>query len=571
MPIRNFEKELSKRQLIVKYELEVLKKNTIGVDGAWFVRKYTPVLKNKNVLLDGFNREILSYVHALVESMEKADCKMVWVWNGISPRLDARKAPEERRKDAIQTGWKAYRENNLEAAHRAWSVAFDYEEAKAQINSILLKNKIEIINAPYLAAGQGAYMESKSYISMFFGATDYFLFSGGEKLILDFEFLGGEKKKVGKISCAFLSTVCSEFNLTPRELDVLLLLGCEYCPTIPEYSMIFDLNTIITKYRGVPISSALRKSEEYSENSEMANSHASTNMYLAAKCAVEFHPVLNEHSELVFLSTAPAPSDMGIIFGNRVPDIFYFLFSRGSISLEYITALVMGSVNVICNPIVFEALEPIISDIYRNSVVNISGLFPEESVPKYISCRKPKEIEETNDENSEIDDLLQCKLTENTDLPLSLQWLIVMLDRVDSFMLDKLFMFNSADSSTKSAEEIDWEVFECRESFKFAISTIQNKLKLDALEYEEVDPVSLDYTNGLDMEKILILCRKKREHMLNSEQSVLIENNLAYIKKLHKFFTENIRSNRHKRELESLISYVEEKKKEIKKAQDVAA
>ncbi|KAH9386003.1 uncharacterized protein NEMAJ01_0899 [Nematocida major] len=565
MPIRNFERELTKRQLITKYDIDAVKKNTIGVDGAWFVRKYSPVLKNKNILLDGFNREVLSYVHALVDSLEQADCKIVWIWNGISPKLEARKSPEEKRHDAIQMGWKAYRGNNLDGAQKAWSMAIDYEEVKRQINAILLAKNVEVINAPYLAAAQGAYMESKSYISMFFGATDYFLFSGGENLILDFEFVScSEKKRVGKISCAFFTQICEQLNIGMHCQSVLLLLGCEYCPTVPEYGEMFDFNAILAKYSGMHIGDILAKNEGQAENTHLADaSQKFAKMYLAAKCSVEFHPVLNENSELVCLSSAPAPFDCNAIFGKRIPDEFYSLFSCGEISLEYITGLTMGQADVICSPIVFEALHPVVLDIYRSTKVNISGLFPGEYASKHISGQGYKEAQELggpDEEEPGMEGLIGRALKKDSELPDLLQWLIVLLDRVDTSLLDKMFMFNRITCEEHAAEEVDWDVFECRESFKFALATIRNKLVLEGADEKELEPVSIDYTNGLKMEEILTLCRKKREHILSGDQRMLIEKNLDYIKKLHRFFNESVNSSRHKRELELLIGCVSAEK-----------
>ncbi|KAI5191190.1 hypothetical protein NEMIN01_1398 [Nematocida minor] len=607
MPLRNFEKELGKRQLIQKYDLDILKKSTIGIDGAWFVRKYSPTVKNKNVLFDGFNKEILSYVRALVESMEQIECKIVWIWNGMSPKLEVRKGPEEKRKEAIQLGWKHHLEKNTEAEQKAWSMAFGYEEVKKAINALLSQHKVEIINAPYLAAGQGAYMAKKSYIRMFFGATDYFLFSGGEKLILDFDFgANSSKKKVAKIWCAFYSAICNDFAISPahKAREIFLLLGCEYCPTVPEFSMVFDLNILIAKYKNAGgVLNTLRKQKELG-----AAEDKYLKLYQAAKCTVDFHPVLSENSELVHLSSAvPAPYDIGVIFGKRIPDNLYALFSKGCITLDYISGLAMGTVSTICVPSVFESIEDVVSDIYHNAVsIHISGLSQDEIVCVPESSIEAQRLEEGtanstdetaqnvyssndhsndesahngnlpsdehggsctgscgteteecrsehNSENVAISEIVGHILDKSSDVPVALQWLLVLFDKTDSYLLDKMFVFTPVRSEIRADEEIDWETFEYAESFKFAISTIQNKLKIDNID-EETEPVEINSINGWRMEKILTIIRKKKGHSFTSEERALISENLEFIKVLYSFFCKNIKSTRHRKELEMLMN-----------------
>lgn len=607
MPLRNFEKELGKRQHILKYDLDVLKKCTIGIDGAWFVRKYSPIIKDKSVLFDGFPKEILSYVQALLESMESIGCKIVWIWNGISPRLDGRKGTEERRKEALQLGWKYHLENNTEAEKKTWGGAFGYEEIKMAINPLLAKYKVEIINAPYLAAGQGAYIAKKGYIGMFFGATDYFLFNGGDKLILDFEFAQiQERKMISKMHVAVFSSFYSDFGIPTqyKAREIFLLLGCEYCPTVPEYSTSFDINTICAKYREVSgIVSTLKKQEALFTKAE-----GYVKMYQAAKCAVDFHPVFSENNELVFLSGSDTgPHDMGIVFGKRLPNNLYFLFVKGLISLEYITGLAMDSVSTICIPDVFESIEGVVSQLYPKSVnIRISGLGPDEIVCVPDTADSSNTLQESEekeedlpDENSQsedndisTDEIIHAQepsdsvmdapesssrdsddtfpsqeersipiseiagliLDRSNEIPVAVQWLLVFLDNSDSSLLDKVFSFNSICSEIKPGEEVDWEVFECTESFKFAISSIQNKLKLENMQ-ETIKPVKVDCINGWRMEQILVALRKKKKDTFTDEQKSTILSNLGYMKALHDFFIRNIKSTRHRRELEALIEY----------------
>lgn len=612
MPLRNFEKELGKRKHILNYDLDVLKKCTIGVDGAWFVRKYSPTMKNQNILFDGFAKEILSCVQALLESMEEIECRIVWIWNGISPRLDVRKSPEERRKEALQLGWSYHLEKNTESEKKVWSTAFGYEEVKMAINPLLMKYKVEIINAPYLAAGQGAYIAKKGYIDMFFGATDYFLFSGGDKLILDFEFTQcQDRKMVTKIHAAVFSAFYSDFGISSqyKAREIFLLLGSEYCPTTPDYSMSFDIATICTRYKEVGgIVSSLRKQEEMLEKAK-----GYSKMYQSAKCVVDFHPVFGENNELVYLSGAePVPHDMGIIFGKRLPDSLYSLFVKGSISLEYITGLAMDSVSTICTPNVFESIEGVVSQLYPKSVnIRISCLGMNEivCVPDVSDCsnsmhesddrkvpNKEKEeavcekeisseetvhpcepsdslmhrAEEASEEDErsgatdsgrilKISEIAGRELDCSSAIPVAIQWLFVFLDNSDRSMLDKAFAFSPVTSEIKPDEEIDWEVFECSESFKFAITSIQNKLRLENIE-QDIKPIRINCINGWRMEEILVGLRKKKEDTFTPEQKSLILSNLEFMKGLHEFFVKNIKSNRHKRELEALIAYASELK-----------
>ncbi|OAG33165.1 hypothetical protein NEIG_01590 [Nematocida sp. ERTm5] len=559
MPIRNFERELNNRHLIKKYGLSILKNATIGIDGAWFVRKYTPINKTKSILMDGFCAEVISSVQSLVESMEQIGCRIVWIWNGISPKLKTRKAPEKRRKESVQNGWKYYRDNELELAAKSWNVAFDYEEVKNAINPILSQGKVEIVNAPYLAAAQGAYMEKRAYISMFFGSTDYFLFSGAEELIVDFEFTPtNEKKKVTGIQHATFSSACEEYYITRESAcDIFLLLGCEYCPTIPIHSLVFKFSTIINDYKPVSVPEELLKMKESATGEKEDTIKAFVETYFEARKSIKHHPVLNEKGELVLLSEVDVPNDLNTIFGKRIADAFYSLFFRGIISLEYITGLAMGGVDVICSPAIFEAIHPLIASLYRATPLFPSGLMPLPPTSADINteCKLSSPEETFENATAPINELLNYSLKQSSDLPLVLQWLIILLDRADRSMLDKVFLFNSVHLEIENSDEIDWEVFECGESFKFALSTVKNKLKLDKPE-RAIDSVSINYVNGWRMEEILVLCRKKKINMLSPDQIGLIEKNLDYITKLQKFFSDNVNSTRHKRELDILVKCI---------------
>ncbi|EHY64386.1 hypothetical protein NERG_02557 [Nematocida ausubeli] len=561
MPIRQLEKELAKRHLIKKFDLDTLKENTIGIDGAWFVRKYSLFLQGKNILMDGFGKEILSHVESLLECMEKVGCRVVWIWNGISPTLELRKVPEKRRKELVVSGCEHYSNGEIDLASKAWAVAFDYEEQKASINAVLARYKVEVVNAPYFATAQGAYMEKKLYISMFFGATDYLLFPGAEDLILDFEFItSGDRKTMTVASCT-VSEICKSLNLTLNSMrEIFLMLGSEYCPTIPAHSLVFDPFFIIETYRNKHVSKELqRKVETASQDGRVDKFTVFANTYFKAQYVINHQPVMNENGELVLLTECGFSPTLELVFGKRIPDCFFSLFFRGVISLEYITGLVMGRLDVICAPTICEAIEPVLFSLYRATSLVISGLQPT-SNNNSVCIGGAERLAEAigGREKAPMEELIKPSLKQTNELPLVLQWLIVLLDRADPSMLDKIFIFNPVHHEIESPDEIDWEVFEVGESFKFAISSIKNKLKLDKPE-REIDPVSISCINGWRMEEILVLCRKKRMRMLSPGQISLIERNLEYIEKLQRFFSDNVKSNRHKNELDILVKYAKEK------------
>ncbi|KAG0442314.1 Flap endonuclease 1 [Dictyocoela muelleri] len=283
MPIRGLESLKSIRQILRRTPSVVLKDSTICIDGHWFMRKYLYPVSMEQYFINGLD---LSNLHKFVAFCKDNNVDVCWVWNGLIKKVknlseikkgrDLKEVENEfkneikreskkegERKDNFQRkgsisdeedsykntdddlyslGISEYEKGNIIMANKIWKREFDPEDHICEISEILRNNGMTVVRAPYAAIAQCVYFQKKGLCNYVFGPTDLFLFEI-EKIITDFHFLTDNSKQIELWSkTEILKALRLPNNLF---LDLALLLGCEYCPTIPPFANNFSIQNVL--------------------------------------------------------------------------------------------------------------------------------------------------------------------------------------------------------------------------------------------------------------------------------------------------------------------------------------
>ncbi|KAI5171892.1 hypothetical protein NEFER03_1157 [Nematocida sp. LUAm3] len=547
MPVRGLEQELSKREVTRMQAVEFLRNKRVGVDGMWFVRKYSREYKGNFVLVEGVNKTVLEVVRSFIERMNKMECKVVWIWNGLTPNSRMSRPYTTHRIESIKRGASMYT-NDKELAHKTWATAAEYEETKRTVNKILFSMGVEVVNAPYTAAAQAAYMEKTRYINFFFGASDYFLFSGTNQLIQEFNFLYATKKHAENIVISRKEDILRSFMLSEEELtEAFLLLGCEYCLTLPKFStpQVFSIKDILNEYLKV-----------YKDNKEALKkeSEAYYEMYLLAKASVIYHPIFTENEEIACLRNEDVPSDLDVVFGRRFSNFIYSEYARGAFSLELLRGLAFKKKMVICSTDLFRVVEDEVNLLYSkglelffytfsNTDNNLSFVIKN----KYMSVGKEGKVEESIGE-----DVIYIE-----GIPLALQRLIVLISKKNHHFLDNIFSLNYVGDQMRADESINWEVLEFSEGGKFSLDVLYNLENKEKVKNEVSSDAmcSVDPVNGWRMKSILNMMKNTKEddRTFTPENLKTLKKNSSFISSFLQLISKNkLRSSKTIRTIEEL-------------------
>ncbi|OAG30459.1 hypothetical protein NEDG_02001 [Nematocida displodere] len=565
MPIRGLDQELTKGGNLHTPSVEILKDGIIGVDGGWFIRKYFNTLGARTPPHGGEEARFLQQIRGLVATLGRIDCKVVWIWSGMAPKTAIQK-PEGHRVSRLQKSYARYNASaqggpEHDSGKSILSTTVLAVQVEQSVTVLLRGLGVEVIYAPYAAAAQGAYMTRQKYLTMFFGSTDYFLFNGGESLITDFFFTNQHPSQNApqntpqntpqnapqnapqstpqtmhapstaqpvpvpfKIAVASRSWLLKKLDLAYFKMsESLLLMGCEYCSTVPAHSLNFRFRTVLGAL--ALYGSAVNYIREKSESS----SKSYLEEFLTAKACVEYHPVINEHGSVVCLKETDVPCDLSSIFGKKLPDEIYLAFSKGECSREYISGLAFEEVRVLGSERVLASFQPIANTLYKTGV--------------RMRCSAvgggTKEVTTTR-ETQTLAQAAGSPLLPISGIPISVQWLVLLLARKDESLLNNIFVFNNTFTSVPPNEDVDWEVVEFTESVRLGTALIT-----DALNHgrEKVidETVSIDPVNGWRMARILKQTkeRKDAETAPRPEQAGDLKKNLNFIQSLLSLLDKN--------------------------------
>lgn len=313
MPIRGLDKITSYNSIpfYTKMPAKFLKESIICVDGFWFLKKYA----NINILNDFFinkdNLKLLKPILNLIKIANDNNFSVVWVWDG----LDFEKPTIDNESDKIKNlknGYDAFINEDLKMSNQYLKNIFDYELQISQINNLLTQFNFRYVRAPYSATAQIAYYLKNGICTYGFCKTDATLFDGVEKIITDFD--------LENLSITIFSTLefFKAFDLDFSLYKTLCLaLGCEFCPTLPDYAENFIFENILTTIKTGNFDFYLQNKEKssYSE------------IFYNAFVLIDYHPVMTENGNVCFFNGSQfAPKDLVKLFGKRLPDKIYSKF-----------------------------------------------------------------------------------------------------------------------------------------------------------------------------------------------------------------------------------------------------
>ena len=226
---------------------------------------------------------IVTHIHALLLKMKgfkKYKITPVFVFDGMPPKIKE-KTLLQRKEFQNFMKQKYYKAVTQDEKKKYYFMKSDitYEEVTDCMELIKIFG-YTIIESPEEADSQLADLITKGKVDYI--ATDDMdiLVFGGNKILKNFTI--SDKKKIQEIN---LDTFKKETNLTQSQLiDLSILLGCDYCPSIKGIGTIGAYNLIkkygnldsILKTESIILSLDYRKARDYFTNSPVSNSSTIT-------------------------------------------------------------------------------------------------------------------------------------------------------------------------------------------------------------------------------------------------------------------------------------------------------
>lgn len=327
MPIRGLDsiKKSTTYTWLIKAQAQVLKDSIVAIDGFWFLRKYVQLGNIQDLFINRCDERFLAPVLKLIKMANNNKFQILWVWDG----LDFKKPSYSSESDEyaiLKTGYDYLQKEDMKNVNYIWRQLIDYEDIIVQINKILEQFNHAAVRAPYSATAQIAYYLQKDICGYAFCKTDTLIFDGVEKIITDLHF---ENSEQFMISAFNKKDFIKSYDLTYSNFRSLAFaLGCEFCPTIPEYADNFIMENIITIVKTGDFYLYLEEQLEKNKNFEKY-----LDLFYAASVLIDFHPVMKEDGKLGFYKeSTEVPSDFEEYFGKRLPDMLYEEFFSCNIS-----------------------------------------------------------------------------------------------------------------------------------------------------------------------------------------------------------------------------------------------
>lgn len=321
MPIRGLDsiKKSTTYTWLIKAQAQVLKDSIVAIDGFWFLRKYVSLGNVQDLFINRCDERFLAPVLKLIKMANKYKFQILWVWDG----LDFNKPSYNSKSDdyvILKTGYDFLQKEDMKNVNYVWKQLMDYEEIIIQINKILEQFSHAAVRAPYSSTAQIAYYLQKDICGYAFCKTDTLIFDGVEKIITD---LHMENIDQFLISVFNKKDFIKSYDLSYSNFkNLAFALGCEFCPTIPEYADNFIMENIITIVKTGDFELYL---EEQSQNKENFDKYL--DLFYTAFVLIDFHPIMREDGKIGFYKeTSDVPLDFQKYFGKRLPDMLYESF-----------------------------------------------------------------------------------------------------------------------------------------------------------------------------------------------------------------------------------------------------
>lgn len=250
MPIRGLDETRKQTAQIFLQRIPpaAFKKTRICIDGGWFLRKYLNAADVHRAFLHGMETAVAQPLQRLTAFRDANEVDLLWVWDGIDferPQGASQLAPEA----SVDQGFREHSLNNHVKAGRLWRSVVARKSEMDAANRILAESGISVVTAPYSATAQCAYFMSAGVCSYIFGKSDVLLFEGVDKVILD---MFVEDGRATYLEVFHKNRFLEFFGLNSRQFTVLgLMLGCDFCPTVPQCANDFSFEKVFGLVKGV--------------------------------------------------------------------------------------------------------------------------------------------------------------------------------------------------------------------------------------------------------------------------------------------------------------------------------
>jgi hypothetical protein len=327
MPIRGLDsiKKSTTYTWLIKAQAQVLKDSIVAIDGFWFLRKYVLLGNIQDLFINRCDERFFAPVLKLIKMASKNRFQILWVWDGLDFKKPSYN-PESDEYAILKTGYDYLQKEDMKNVNYVWKQLINYEDIIVQINKILEQFNHSAVRAPYSATAQIAYYLQKDICGYAFCKTDTLIFDGVEKIVTDFHM---ENSDQFMISVFNKKDFIKSYDLTYSNFRILAFaLGCEFCPTIPEYADNFIMENIITIVKTGDFDLYL---EEQSRKNRSFDKYL--NLFYTAFVLIDFHPVMREDGIIGFYKeSTEVPFDFEKYFGKRLPDMLYEAFFLCNIS-----------------------------------------------------------------------------------------------------------------------------------------------------------------------------------------------------------------------------------------------
>lgn len=313
MPIRGLE-EVRKhpgQNFFLKVPQKAFKKMRICIDGNWFLKKYVDVSSICEGLMGGMDRVVREPLSKLLEFKRENEVDLIWVWDGMCFGRPQGASNE----GLLGEGLKEYKKQNYRKAGKLWRSLVMQKSEMDVVNKMLEENGVVVVSAPYSATAQCAYFMSAEACSYVFGKSDVLLFEGVDRIILDMSDGSGKPH----LDVFHKSRFLEFFGLTPKTFCVLgLLLGCDFCPTVPKCAIDFSFSAVFKMAKG---SEDLLKMIKGTCDEGTGKKY--TEQFLRGLMLVMYHPVMKTSGSVQPYSEEHVPRNLEKIFGAKLAPGFY--------------------------------------------------------------------------------------------------------------------------------------------------------------------------------------------------------------------------------------------------------
>lgn len=318
MPIRSLEliQNSSLNNWIAKAQAYVLKDSIIAIDGFWFLRKYVQPGDMTDFFINKCDERILAPFFKLIKMASVSKFQILWVWDGLS----FKKPKSDFARDNItllKQGYEALKINDTKNLNLTWKSLIDYESYVLQINDLLKQFGHEAVRAPYLATAQIAYFLQNKICNYAFCKTDTLIFEGVEKIIIELHLENINQFMFTVFNKKFFM---KHFELNHQSFKILAFaLGCEFCPTLPEYADKFLFENVLAKVKNSEMDVYLEQQARHLDAYKKYQ-----DIFYAAFILIDFHPVMKEEGIVSFYKdTEAVPNNFEDYFGKKLPSQIY--------------------------------------------------------------------------------------------------------------------------------------------------------------------------------------------------------------------------------------------------------